>query len=108
MCVYARITIRVCAYRYVRILICICAYAYTRMCVYSCAYVRIIRVCAVNVYLSGTVNIFDCNERYFLLWIRESLHQTLVVSGSIRVWLPGEVAPLTGRRASGRGCLPFG
>ena len=38
-----------------RILIRVCAYAYTRMCVYSYAYVRIIRVCAVNVYLSGTV-----------------------------------------------------
>ena len=65
MCIYARITIRVCAYKhtrmcvysyaYVRILICVCAYKHTRMCVYSYAYVRIIRICAVNVYLSGTV-----------------------------------------------------
>ena len=46
---------RVYLYAYVRIGIRVCAYAHTRMCVYSYAYVRIIRVCAVNVYLSGTV-----------------------------------------------------
>ena len=40
---------------YVRIGIRVCAYDHTRMCVYSYAYVRIIRVCTVNVYLSGTV-----------------------------------------------------
>ena len=55
MCVYARITIRVCAYRYTRMCVYLYAYVRMRMCVYSYVYVRIIRVCAVNVYLSGTV-----------------------------------------------------
>ena len=71
ICVYARITICVCAYSYTRIrvyscvyariLIRVCAYNQRRMCVYSYAYVRIMRVCAVNAYLNGTVLL-----RYFL------------------------------------------
>ena len=47
MCVYL--------YAYVHMLIRICAYTHMRMCIYSYQYVRIIRVCAVTVYLSGTV-----------------------------------------------------
>ena len=53
MCVYV--------YAYVRILIRVCAYVHMRMCVYSYAYVRIIRVCTVNVYLSGTVRLLFRN-----------------------------------------------
>ena len=59
VCIYAYNYTRMCVYvyAYVRILIRVCAYVHTRMCVYSYAYVRIIRVCAVNVYLSGTVTV---------------------------------------------------
>ena len=44
-------------YAYVRIRIHVCVYNHTHMCVWSYAYVRIKRVCAVNVYLSGTVHV---------------------------------------------------
>ena len=57
---YVRIIIRICAYKhtqnYVRINIRVCACNHTHMCLYSYAYVRIKRVCAVNIYLSGTVD----------------------------------------------------
>ena len=56
LCAYNYTRMCVYSYAYVRILIHVCAYKHTRMCVYSYAYVRIIRVCAVNVYLSGTVS----------------------------------------------------
>ena len=56
LCVYICAYVCITIYAYVRINIRICAYNHMRMCVYSYTYVGIKRVCAVNVYLSGTVD----------------------------------------------------